>query len=85
MLRSMLLALALGTAAFAADQAASDLQPDLRAVLIRDLQFSAGELADLERGGVVRHTLLPTGPSEVAAVGGIRIRLRYPRTIPRPT
>ena len=73
MLRTALLALALGTAVLIADQTASDLQPDLRAILVRDLHFSADELRDIERGVVVKHTLPPTGPGEVAAVGGVRI------------
>ena len=72
MLRAVLLALALGTAAFAVDRT-TDLQPDLRVILIRDLKFSTDELADLERGKIVRHTLPVSGSSEVAAVGGVRV------------
>jgi len=73
MLRAGLLALALGTLMLAAEPPVSDLQPDLRPLLVRDLKFSSGELADLEHGKVVRHTLPVNGVGEVAAVGGIRI------------
>jgi hypothetical protein len=52
----------------------SDLQPQLRAVLVRDLKFSPDDLEDLERGKVVKHALPATAPAEVAAVGGVRIR-----------
>ena len=73
MLRAALVALALGTALVAADRP-SDLQPDLHELLVRDLKFSAAEIADLERGKVVRHTLPAMASGEVAAVGGVRIR-----------
>ncbi len=53
---------------------ASDLQPALHDILIRDLKFSADELRDLERGRIVKHALPPTAAGEVAAVGGVRIR-----------
>jgi len=72
MLRAALVALALGLSVAAADQP-SDLRPDLRLLLIRDLKFTPAELADLEQGKVARHTL-PTTGREVAAVGGVRIR-----------
>jgi len=52
----------------------SDLQPDLRLVLTRDLRFSAGEIADLERGKAVKHVLPATAPGEVAVAGGVRVR-----------
>ena len=73
MARTALLALALGTVVFAADQAGSDLQPDLRAMLVKDLKFSAGDIADLEHEKIVKHTLPTTAAGEVAAVGGVRI------------
>jgi hypothetical protein len=71
--RAALLALALGTAVLAADTP-SDLQPGLRQLLVGDLKFSAGDLADLEQGKIVRHTLPATASGEVAAVGGVRVR-----------
>jgi hypothetical protein len=73
MRRAALMALVLGTAVImAADQPVSDLQPGLRELLVRDLKFSASEIADLEHGKVVRHTLAATA-GDVAAVGGVRI------------
>jgi len=73
MRRAALVVLALGTALAAAD-GPSDLQPGLRQLLVRDLKFSNGDLEDLERGKIVRHTLPASGDTEVAAVGGVRIR-----------
>src|SRR5215470_9932096 len=52
----------------------SDLQPELRALLVGDLKFSSDELADLEHGKIVKHALPTSAPGEVAAVGGVRIR-----------
>ena len=71
----LVVALAAGGAAlWAARPDGSDLQPQLRAVLVRDLKFSPDDLEDLERGKVVKHALPATAPAEVAAVGGVRIR-----------
>lgn len=56
-----------------AQPAASDLQPELDAVLTRDLHFSRAELVDLERGRVVKHTLLPAAADEVGVTGAVRI------------
>src|SRR5665213_854012 len=81
MFRGLLLALAAGATLCAADRTASDLQPDLRPVLVRDLKFSPGELADLEHGKVVRHTLPVNGSGEVAAVGAIRIHATKERFV----
>ena len=53
---------------------ASDILPDVRTVLARDLRFSAAELADLERGKIVRHTLEASAPGEVAVVGAVRVK-----------
>ncbi len=38
--------------------AASDISPDIRMVLVRDLRFSTAELADLQRGKVVKHGIV---------------------------
>ena len=73
MSRAALLALAIGATLVAPDRTVSDLQPDLHALVVRDLKFSAGEVADLEQGRIVRHTLPATAPGEVAAVGAVRI------------
>lgn len=53
---------------------ASDLQPELRQLLTRDLKFSSGEIADLERGKIVKHVLPANAPGEVAVVGAVRVR-----------
>ncbi len=66
-------ALSLGVAVVAAGLPASDLQPGLRELLMRDLQFSTTDLADLEHGKIVRHTLAARSDGEVAAVGGVRV------------
>jgi hypothetical protein len=51
----------------------SDLQADLRQLLVRDLKFSAGELAELERGRTAKHTLSATASGEVGVAGGVRV------------
>lgn len=52
----------------------SDLQPNLRALLVGDLKFSPDDVTDLEHGKIVKHALSASTPGEVAAVGGVRIR-----------
>ena len=52
---------------------ALDIDPDVRAVLTRYLRFSAGEIADLQRGKVVRHGLDATASGEVAVAGAVRV------------
>jgi hypothetical protein len=52
----------------------SDFQPGFEAVLSQDLGFSSAELADLQRGKVVKHILPPRVPEEVGVVGAVRIR-----------
>src|SRR6267143_1045363 len=71
--RSMMLPLAM--VAFEAGPS-SDLQPQLRAHLSREFQFSSADLADLERGKIVKHGLDATAPGEIAAVGAVRVRAR---------
>jgi hypothetical protein len=58
----------------AANPPGSDLQPELRGLLVGDLKFSSDDLGDLERGKIVKHALPTSAPGEVAAVGGVRIR-----------
>ena len=53
--------------------AASDISADIRMVLVRDLRFSTAELADLQRGKVVRHGIVTSAPGEIAAVGAVRV------------
>src|SRR5262245_50165833 len=62
-----------GAVLLPAAPAGSDLQPQLRTVLVRDLGFSPDDLTDLESGKIVKHSLPATSPGEVAAVGGVRI------------
>ena len=51
-----------------------DFQPEFDHVLSHDLGFSSEDLADLQRGKVVKHMLPPTAPEEVGVVGAVRIR-----------
>jgi hypothetical protein len=52
---------------------APDLDPEIRAVLMRHLRFSTSELADLARDRVVRHNLDAKTPGEFGVAGGARI------------
>jgi len=56
-----------------ADGPSSDIQPELRTLLVRDLKFSAGEIADLERGKTAKHVLPSMASGEVAVAGGVRV------------
>src|SRR5437868_4602730 len=53
--------------------AASTIAEDVRGVLTRDLRFTSVELADLERGRVVRHVLDAHSAGEVGVVGAVRV------------
>lgn len=55
---------------------ASDLPPELRALLARDFRFSSSDLADLEKGKAVTHRLGATAAGEIAAVGAVRVKAR---------
>jgi hypothetical protein len=70
--RGSVVVLVLGFAVLAAVPA-SDLDPEVRTVLARDLKFSPGEFADLQRGKTVRHTIDTSAPGEVAVAGAIRV------------
>ena len=74
--------LATAVAALAA-AAVSDIDPALQAALARDLKFSPAELADLERGRIVRHSLGSSAPGEVAAVGAVRVNARKETLVER--
>jgi hypothetical protein len=68
---------ALVIAALAALMAApppSDIDPAVRGVMTRYLRFTAGELADLQNGKIVRHSTDASAPGELAVAGGARIR-----------
>jgi hypothetical protein len=71
--RVLLTAIVLGVSVVAADRPGSDLEPELYRLLTADLRFSTNDLAELEAGKAVKHTLPATSPGEVAAVGGIRV------------
>ncbi len=69
-----ILALAAVGTLIAGGPPSSDFQPEFDAVLLHDLGFSSGDLADLERGKVVQHILPPRAAEEVGVVGAVRIR-----------
>ena len=54
---------------------ADDLDPRVRAVLTRYLRFTATELAELERGRVVKHGLDASAPGEVAVAGAVKVQV----------
>ncbi len=72
--RAGILTVTVAIALGAGGQAASNRQPEFDALLTRDLGFSAGDLADLEQGKIVRHMLAPSAPEEVGIVGAVRVR-----------
>ena len=51
-----------------------DLDAGVRGVVTRFLRFSAGELADLQRGRIVKHDLDAHTPGEFGVAGAARIR-----------
>jgi hypothetical protein len=62
---------------------ASDLAPDVRAVLTRDLLFTAPEIADLERGRIVRHALAAAAATGIAVTGATRVSAPKSRFLDR--
>lgn len=68
---AVLLVLCAGLSAVAQDP---DIEPDVRAVLTRQLRFSEDDLAAVRRGRVVKHGLPSRAPGEVAVVGAVRVR-----------
>jgi hypothetical protein len=58
----------------AAGPPSSDFQPIFGTVLSHELGFSSTDVADLARGKIVKHTLPPRAPDEVAVAGAVRIR-----------
>ena len=53
---------------------ATDLQPGVYALLTQEFKFSPEDIADLERGKVIKRGLDASSPGEVAAVGAVRVR-----------
>ena len=49
------------------------IAPAVREVLSHDLKFSTVELAELERGKIVKHALDKTAPGEIAVAGAVRV------------
>ena len=49
------------------------IAPAVREVLSHDLKFSSVELAELERGKIVKHALDKTAPGEIAVAGAVRV------------
>jgi hypothetical protein len=54
--------------------AGSDIELNAREVMTRDLKFTTTELADLERGMVVKHSIASSVPGEIAVAGAVRIQ-----------
>jgi hypothetical protein len=52
---------------------ATGLDPEVGTALTRYLRFSPNDLADLQRGKVVRHGLNTMVPGEIAVVGAVRV------------
>ncbi|MBZ5555943.1 MAG: hypothetical protein LAO77_01575 [Acidobacteriia bacterium] len=52
---------------------APGIAPSVRDVMTRQLKFSAAELADLQRGKIVKHGIETSSPGEIAVVGAVRI------------
>ena len=72
--RSAIAALAAAATLSAGGPRTSDFQPEFDDVLSHDFGFSSADLADLERGRVVKHMLPAMAPEEVGVVGAVRIR-----------
>jgi len=56
-----------------APEPASDIAPDVRGVLKRNLKFTSEDLASLQRGEIVKRSLDTHAPGEVAVVAAVRV------------
>ena len=54
----------------------STIAPDVRGVLSRDFKFTPSDVADLERGRIVKRGLDAGAAGEVAVVGAVRVNAR---------
>jgi hypothetical protein len=72
--RLIALLAAAATATATAWAPASDVQPELRALLTHDFRFSPSEVADLEKGKIVAHRLGAASAGEIAVVGAARVK-----------
>lgn len=61
----------------------STIDAAVRGVMTRYLRFGATELADLERGKVVRHSTETNTPGEVAVAGAVRVAAPKTRLLER--
>ena len=59
--------------AMLAADSTSDINLDVRAVLTRYLRFGSVELADLQRGKVVRHGIDTNAAGEIAVAGAVKV------------
>lgn len=71
----------LATCVAASAVADSSLEPVVRDVLAQHLKFGPAELAEVDRGRIVRYSLGATAPGEVAVAGAIRINTTKDRFI----
>jgi hypothetical protein len=70
--RPALLAIVAAVAVLAAAEPPG-VAPDLRAILVHDFKFSPADLAELERGRIVKRGLGAPTPGEIAVVGATRV------------
>ena len=61
------------SAGCAANAQAPDIEPQVRAALIKYLRFTDADLAGVRRGDVVKHGLPARAPGEIAVAGAVRI------------
>ena len=66
-----------------ASPADTGIDPSVRGVLTRYLKFGAVELADMDRGEVVRHDIETTAAAEIAVAGGVRVNATRSRFLER--
>jgi hypothetical protein len=59
------------------------MDPTIRGVLTRHLKFGVGELDELERGAIVKHSIDTTAPGEIAVAGGVRVNVSKDRFLAR--
>lgn len=70
----VLVAVLLAAAAATGRPPSRDIDPRLARVLTRDLRFSDADLAELQRGRIVKRTGDAPAPGEVAVAGAARVR-----------
>src|SRR5215472_18215430 len=66
-------ALAMILAALSVTAPGDDIDPLVRSVLTRTWRFSADDLADLQRGRIVKHSVDASASGEIAVVGAVRV------------